>query len=149
MIWYVDTSALVKRYVVESHSELVLDAEHPLVVSELARLELASALWKRGRTDARLADTVPVLLDAFEVDIAGWGEQPPVVQLVRLDARVMDVARRLVARHELGSLDALHLATAEVVRVQVDSAVAMVAFDTRLRAAAAGEDFPLVPPLLN
>lgn len=121
MICYLDTSALVKRYVDESRSRVVADIADAMAVSEIARVEVASALWKRA----------------------------PRVQLVRLDQRVVAEAARLVARHDLGSLDALHVATADLVRRVIDPWVIMVAFDRRLRAAAGAEGFPLLPAILE
>lgn len=149
MICYLDTSALVKRYIDESQSQVVADIADAMAVSEIARVEVASALWKRARTNPRAAPVVPTLLQAFHVDIAGQGQRAPRVQLVRLDHDTVAEAARLVARHDLGSLDALHVATADRIRRAIDPWVIMVAFDRRLRAAAGIEGFPLLPATLD
>jgi predicted nucleic acid-binding protein len=149
LIGYIDTSALVKRYVDEPGAEIVSALRGPIVVSEIARVELASALWRRGRSGGEVLDAVPVLLRAFEADVWADDEVVPAVQLVRVDGRVISGAARAVARHDLGSLDALHLATAELVRAAGGEPVVMVAFDRRLRVAAAAEGFALHPPTLN
>ena len=51
MIWFVDTSALVKRYIRESGSEWLRSeiVRHEVLISQLTPIELAAALSKRFR----------------------------------------------------------------------------------------------------
>jgi predicted nucleic acid-binding protein len=110
---YADTSALVRAYFADEpdHTalrELLLHGADPVVSSELARLEFASAVMAARRAGRlRKAQTV---LDRFDADC---GDEGPLT-LVRClqPGPVLAAAFDLVRRHCLRTLDALHLAVA-------------------------------------
>ena len=118
---YVDTSALLKRVVVEPESaairSLLRDADASgdlLTASSLAWVEVWRALRRAGAADVEAAAQ-----NAF----AGIAEFP-------LDDLILTRARQ-VGSDDLRSLDAIHLASA--VAVGADS---LVTYDVRLAAAA-------------
>lgn len=118
---YVDTSALLKRVVVEPESaairSLLRDADASgdlLTASSLAWVEVWRALRRAGAVDVEAAAQ-----NAF----AGIAEFP-------LDDLILTRARQ-VGSDDLRSLDAIHLASA--VAVGADS---LVTYDVRLAAAA-------------
>ena len=113
LLAYVDTSMLVKRYLPEIGSEELearLVAEQPvLVVSELAEVELSSALRRRLREGFIDKSYFDDALDGFRQDIDRGG-----LRLIALDRACLHRAVSLVRRLDapLATLDALHLATA-------------------------------------
>lgn len=149
MIHYLDTSALVKRYVPEVGHEVVTALNGPAVSSALAAVELRSALWRRARSRPAVTDHVRVLLDAFDAAVHSWTPESFRLSLVSVTSDIVAEAGRMVARHDLGSLDAVHLATASVVRRTIDPEVVVAVFDRRLRVALTAEGFALVPALLE
>ena len=121
---YLDASAAVKL-IVEEHESAALAAfindharrqgpQHSLVSSDLLRTELLAVT---GRAGASVDDARTVLRS---------------VHLITLSPAVCDSAGRLagaVAGPALGSLDAIHLATALTVVTQID---AVLTYDRRL-----------------
>lgn len=109
---YADTSALLRAYFVDEpdHERLramLLEGTEPVVTSEIARLELASALAGASRS-GRLPRW-RALLARVEEDLAETGP----VQLIALRPdTVLPTAHRLILEHPLRTLDALHLAVA-------------------------------------
>ena len=109
---YADTSAIVRAYFADEpdHDALrsmLLEGSEPVVSSELARIELASAVSAARRARRlRGADSV---LARFDADC---GSEGPIL-LLRLHAEaVLSTAYRLVGNHRLRTLDAIHLAVA-------------------------------------
>ena len=110
MTWaYFDTSALIKRYVDEEGRREVLQLlrRHQCVASAVLSGELRSALRRRvtdGSLDAR---RVPEILKRFAADREFWA-------LVEVTGEVLQAAEKLVAAHPLRTLDAIHVASAEL-----------------------------------
>jgi uncharacterized protein len=110
---YIDTSLLVKRYVAELGStelEARLLGEQPqLIISELVRTELISALRRKERKALMTRSTSNQVMALFEQDIAS-----EILRLKMLNAAVLQRSARLVGELQapLATLDALHLATA-------------------------------------
>jgi predicted nucleic acid-binding protein len=128
---YLDTAALVKLVRREVESDALVDwlAEHSeelLVCSVLAEVELPRAL---RRTEPALLAAVPGVLGriaAYEID-----------ELVRTTAAAYQDPL-------IRSLDAIHLATADV--VLGDDLTAFVSYDVRLLAAAKDLGLPVAAP---
>jgi predicted nucleic acid-binding protein len=109
---YADTSALLRAYFEDEpdHARLreqLLEGTDPVVTSELARVELASAI-RAVTTAGRLRRSAGLIL-RIDDDCA---EDGPIALLrLRADA-VLPVAYNLVLEHRLRTLDAIHLAVA-------------------------------------
>jgi predicted nucleic acid-binding protein len=106
---YFDTSALVKRYVVEEGSLHVrrLLRRYGVISSAVFHVEIGSAL-RRRKTEGRLsAAALKRVLDRIRSDAASW---------VAVADEVLALARDRVLQHPLRSLDAIHLASAESIR---------------------------------
>jgi predicted nucleic acid-binding protein len=109
---YADTSALVRAYFADEvdHSLLnrrLLQGTDPVVTSELARVELASAVAAAAR-GGRLRRP-RIVLDRFDADCADDGP----LALLRLDPLpILERAHTLVLEHPLRTPDAIHLAVA-------------------------------------
>ncbi len=110
-IYYLDASALVKRYVNEVGSGWVraLTAVVRLPVlftSRMTLTEVISAFARRLREGSLTADEFATARDAFRGDcLNGYQIMPPTVTVV-------DLACVLLERHPLRAYDATHLATA-------------------------------------
>lgn len=124
---YLDSSALVKLAVREPESAALLRflrGKTELVASALARTEVARALLPFGAAAS-----------------ARGREVLERVELIRVNDRVLALAGTLLP-FELRSLDAIHLATAELVgRVRV-----IVTYDERMAAAARALKWKVVAP---
>jgi hypothetical protein len=130
---YFDTSALIKRYVDEKGRREVLQLlrRHQCVASQLLSVELRSALRRRvadGSVDAR---RVPEILKRFAADREFWA-------LIEVTSEVLQAAERLVAAHPLRTLDAIHVASAELFADRLASSeLTFVSADARQTAVAA------------
>jgi uncharacterized protein len=132
---FVDASALVKRYVRERHSSAVRRclATEPIAVSRLSEVEVPSALARlarEGRLSVKARDRA---IGAFVTDMTSW-------HVVEVTASVAALARTQILRYDLRAGDAVQLASALWLR-QAVSVDGLVAFDTRLVAAARAEQF--------
>ncbi|HEY6898409.1 MAG TPA: type II toxin-antitoxin system VapC family toxin [Rhodocyclaceae bacterium] len=114
---YIDTSALVKRYLAEPLSD-EFDAyltERPgAAISPLTVVELRCALARRRRSKDISRSYETAAMAAFDADV-----QQGCLEVVAIDNHRFQEARRLIdqiADLPLRTLDALHLATAQVHR---------------------------------
>jgi hypothetical protein len=144
---FFDASALVKLYVPEPGTDVVPNVDDPPMISELTRVELPSALWRKHRLGQLSAQDAADLSADFEADYYGEGE--PRFAVMRISDRTVSTAARLVARADLRTGDAIQLASALVAREVGREVSAFATFDARLRNAAAVEGFTLVPPTLT
>ena len=130
---YFDTSALVKRYVDEAGRRQVLQLlrRHECVASAVLPVELRSALRRRVTEGALEAARVPQILKRVAADRAYW-------TLVEVGTEVLSAAEKLVAVHPLRTLDAIHVASAQVFATGVsESDLMFVSADKRQTEAAA------------
>ncbi|MCZ4534434.1 type II toxin-antitoxin system VapC family toxin [Gordonia hongkongensis] len=128
---YLDTSALVKLVVREAETPqliewLALYSGVPVVTSAVGRVELMRTALRDGSPG--VAERARDLLDALD--------------LIPLGDAVIDVAES-IGPSSLRSLDALHLASASVIRAEMS---AFVAYDHRLLAGASTLGYPTVAP---
>jgi predicted nucleic acid-binding protein len=138
---FADSSALVKLYVDEEGHETVR-ALFPVVVSQLARVEVPAALWRAHRRGAMRVEAAAVLVARFDADYHG---ARPRFGIVVPAAGVLDDAARLTGLHGLRAYDAVQLASARAAAAADDRVRTFAAFDARLRDAAAREGFVPVP----
>ncbi len=123
MTLYVDTSALLKRYIDERDSEVAVSlmaTEQVLVTSRLTEIEVRRNLARLLDVDAALAAKRQFLhdLDAFA--------------LVALDATTCAEAARIAEQTLCRSPDSVHLAAA----LRTGSATTLLTFDARQAQAA-------------
>lgn len=135
---YVDSSALLKRSVVEAESDALedvlgrhVDDGDALLSSSLAWIEVSRAL--RGRLDGEDHDVANAAIDDA---LSGIAERP-------IGTDVVSVARR-IGPNVLRSLDAIHLATAILVDADL-----LITYDDRLAAAARSNDVTVSAPSLT
>lgn len=111
-VLYADSSALASAYLDDEPEhralrELLLGGDDYVVSSEVARLELASAVRSAERA-GRLPDGAD-LLGWIDLDCREGGP----IQLLELEpGRTFATAHRLLLEHPLRTMDAIHLAVA-------------------------------------
>jgi predicted nucleic acid-binding protein len=140
---FADSSALVKLYADEFGADNVRQLPR-LVVSQLARVEVPAAIWRKQRMGEISAADAAVLVAAFEADYFGGTDEEPRFVVLAITAGLLDDAARLVGVHGLRAYDAVQLASAVATRAAVGEAVVMASFDKSLSAAAAAEGLGLL-----
>jgi len=145
-LYYFDTSALLKRYIVEDGSAWVRttfeEPEADIVVSQLAIVEGVAALARRARGGAFWPGSVARVIQKLTADF----QQQFVV--IAVNSELIDKAVDLARQRALRGYDALQLATALVVRSLVaPEVVTFVAADDELIAAAEMEGLPSINPV--
>lgn len=116
--YYLDTSALVKRYIDELGSDwlrAMLGAQPlpTIVIVHLVIVEVTSALTRRMREGALSLVNYTRVQDAFRSDCLHEYE------IVTAVGDIIDQANLLLERHPLRAYDAVHLATAIVANQQL------------------------------
>jgi predicted nucleic acid-binding protein len=109
-VWaYFDTSALVKRYIEEAGRRDVLQLLrlHAVVTSAILPVELRSALRRRESERALDSGRVAQILRRAATDRAYW-------TLIEVTSDVLTSAEILVATHPIRTLDAVHIASAQI-----------------------------------
>ena len=144
MITFADSSALVALYADEPGHGSGSALENPLV-SQLARVEVPSAIWRKHRMGELSATDARTLVDAFEADYFGADDEPPRFLVVALTSAVLDDAARMTAAHGLRAYDAVQLASACAARSAGAGSPAFAAIDRALCSAAAAEGFAVLP----
>jgi predicted nucleic acid-binding protein len=124
---YFDTSALVKRYVDEPGRREVLRllGRNECVTSAVAPIELRSNLRRRVAEGSIDAARLPAILKHVAVDRPYW-------TLVEVGIDVLAGAERFVAAHPIRTLDAIHVASAQLFAARLSMpGLTFVSADTR------------------
>lgn len=116
-----------------------------LIVSSLARVEVPSALWRKQRDGALAPEDAALLTALFEADYSGEANAQVRLLPLAVTGPILHEAARLTATHALRALDALQLATALAARRADPDCTTFACLDLRLRAAAAGAGFAVLP----
>jgi len=103
LIIYLDSSALVKRYIQEdesAHVQSLLKLNETFVASELVVVEVRRVL---GRITNPIESTLAAAMFKHDLDQ---------VHLIAMTRSLVELAADIAARSQLRSLDSIHLATA-------------------------------------
>ena len=149
--YYIDASALVKRYADEPGSTWVRQitepsAPHTIFLAEITLAEVAAALAAKQRAPGGITlEQRARILSRFLQDCAEH------FCLLPVDRLVIDSAVELTQRHRLRGYDAVQLATAVVARETLQKQLlpppVFVAADSDLLTAAVAEQLPVTNPL--
>lgn len=139
-VYYVDTSALAKRYVPEVGSQWVLSWILPsnnnvIVMAELASLEIFSLLNRRVRENTLSAANADVLKSNFLLHVEHQ------YSVIPLTSTILIEARELIDSHPLRTLDALQLACALHAASILGVSMTFISADDDLLEAAHAEGF--------
>ncbi len=127
-IIYLDTSALLKRYVQESGTEALKEAWPAFQVigsAVIVQVEMASALAKAGRLGWLISEEAQHAWDVFLEDLQ-------MLTLVAVNAQVVQLASELAWVYELRGYDATHMAAALVWQRELGETVSLGTFDRQL-----------------
>ena len=141
-VYFLDSSALVKRYVTEKGSVWLQqlaepESGHTLIVARISWAELLSALARLQREYALSPADINDALTTLSYD---WATQ---YQVVEIDAAVINLAGELLFDHPLRAYDSVQLASALQLRPAFadapEGSYVFLAADERLLSAARAE----------
>lgn len=161
--YFFDTNALVKVYIYERGSPWVnaaMAGKPPpgIYISELARVELPSALYKVERIRAYSQALTDTAINRFHADLrlSAPTRRLKVFEIAPLSAQVLALADSLLRAYRTGnpyalrSLDAIQLASAVLARFSLPAtergSFTFVTVDRQLRGVAGAEGFPTINP---
>ncbi len=143
--YFVDTSALAKRYIVEIgfrwvRSWILPSADNIIVLSNISTIEMISVLMRRER-EGTISQS-----DRIQAQNNFLHHVENQYLMVDLDSDVLEEARNVLLRHPLRTLDALQLASALDAARALRISPTFVSADTRLLSVAAAEGFAVDDP---
>ncbi len=142
--YFLDTSAIVKRYVQETGTSWIRNLAAPasghfLYVARIADVEVAAALARRRQQASLSPAEAAAALSQFRQDLAqDYRVLEISIPLLRRAARIADM-------HVLRAYDAVQLAASLEVRSQVPRLV-LISADADLNSAALAEGLPVEDP---
>jgi predicted nucleic acid-binding protein len=140
-IYYLDTSALVKRYHPErgtAHLDTVFaDADATFIIASITIAEVTSALARKREAGEVSEEGLRRTLSKFSEDLIGE------IWILDLERHHIRRAQELILTHGLRTLDSLQLSLLLVVR---DLSPVFLCSDVRLQVAANAEGIPVVDP---
>lgn len=144
MFLYLESSALVKRYIDETHSGEVahlMDGTSAILTSAISRVEVGAALSRAARGNRLDAEGARGAQEQFAED---W----PDLTKVAVTDTLLTRAEELAWRHGLRAYDAVHLAAALVCEETIsrlDESILFGCFDGELTVAASEEGLKTWP----
>ena len=146
--YFIDTSALSKRYVTEVGTSWMIGLTHAVsgnlvLISELTIVEFCSALARRQRQKQLAMNDMLLLRTSFLLDSDEEYLTMPI------DESVLIRARDLVMHHPLRTLDAIQLACAIEATITLAEPLIFIRADNILLNAAVIEGFSIDNPLAH
>lgn len=139
---FLDSSALVKRYIEESGSDKVrqlMDKAAIVAVSRLAYAETLSAIFRRRRSLAVSDDEFAVLIRDFRED---W----ELFHVLEMNGAALHFVDEVIEKHALRGADSIQLSTALWFKHATKTALTFVASDNELLLAAKSVRLKTVNP---
>jgi predicted nucleic acid-binding protein len=140
---YLDSSALVKRYVEEQGTDFVksiLAGNELIATSKLTYPEILSALMRKVRAGEIEGKTFNGIVEMFDKD---WNH----VLVLDFHTDLLQIVKILIEKHPLKAADAIHLSSALWLKLSSKSDVTFVASDSNLLKAARAEKLQVMNPL--
>jgi uncharacterized protein len=149
--YFVDSSALVKRYVQEIGTPWIRNLTHrstghEIYLVRITAVEVTAAVARRRRGKTISPSKATSLLSRFRKHLAGR------YTVLELTSTLLDAAMKLANAHGLRAYDAVQLATAlELNKQWLDAGLSVVlaSADQELNAAATAEGLAVEDPLLH
>ena len=145
--YFVDSSALVKRYRSEPRSRYLarlIDNAERLIASRLTKVEVTAALVRRARGSNQPAEILNNAVAALETELQNSFE------LIELDELLMEQAAALAREHAMRGADAVQLACLLLARRDdPDNELFLLSADDELNAAAFAEGLQVENPNLH
>lgn len=133
---YLDTSALIKRFVNEEGSLLVrsiVQGKEAVATAKIAYAEVYAGLTRKFREDNLPKAQYALACRQFEGDWLAYLR-------VELEDDILLLARDLIQRRPLRGFDAVHLASALRLKLALGETITFAAADERLLKAAEAEN---------
>lgn len=141
MILFCDTSALMKLYANEQHSDWtrqqVTAASH-CIVSQITWVEMCAAFGLKERTGQIHAVDAKAALARLRIE---W----PIYERCALDSTLLNTAGELALRFALRAYDSVQLASALQTYLQLGQNMVFCCFDKQLNTAAKALGIALLP----
>ena len=137
---YLDTSALIKRYVWESGSEKVrhvFRGNSVIGTSKIAYPEVYAAFTRRMREGHLVPIRYKQVCQLFEREWSAY-------LIVEVHDEVLRLSRDLIKKYPLRGFDALHLASAKFIGQHLETPITFGGADQRLLESAEAEGFKLL-----
>jgi uncharacterized protein len=143
-----DSSAIVTRYTPEPGRQR-MDHDAPVVISDLSRVEVSSAIWRKHHIGDLSPSQARVLINALLADM-GAADEPATPSTttylpVAVSPEILDRGVGLCGTHGLRAYDAVQLASAIQARTADSGVSDFVTYDVALHRAAAAEGFRVNP----
>jgi predicted nucleic acid-binding protein len=132
---YLDSSAIIKRFTAEKGSERVqsiIEQEGPVATAKITYAEIHSGLARKKREGFLSSGQYALICRRVEVDWSAYVR-------MELTDEVLSLARALIQRHPLRGFDAIHLASALILKASLGEQVTFAGADERQLQAAAKE----------
>jgi len=139
---YLDSSALVKRYLKEKGTEVVQSLtirEEYIATSKLAYPELLSAFMRKKRSGELGEEPLESILHRLETD---W----PDLFIVEIRDELLPFVKSLIRKYPLKGADSVHLASALWLEGMTRAEMTFVASDMILLDAAKKENLEILNP---
>jgi uncharacterized protein len=109
-VYFVDSSALVKRYLIEVGSSwlenLLSQPSNDILIAEITQVEVIAAITRRGRSTSLSPQDATKACNRFKTDVSSE------YQVASLTSTMMSSAILQAETHALRGYDAIQLATA-------------------------------------
>jgi uncharacterized protein len=146
--FYLDSSALVKRYVAEVGTSWITGlcvpaASHTLYIVRISAAEIVAALFRRAKQGELTQSDAQTAINQFKVDLGHY-------QIIEVNEALINRAMALAEKHALRGYDAVQLAAClevQAVRAALSLlAITFVCADNQLNAAAKAENLATENP---
>jgi predicted nucleic acid-binding protein len=144
VILYLDTSALIKRYIIETGSADVikwLRTADDLATVLITRAEMSAAINRMCRMKLLSQKDYASVLEEFHTDWIDYHRLP-------INEALVARADELACKHELRGYDAIHLAAALTWQDLLDLPVIIVTYDQELAEAGHASGMEVLPEKL-
>jgi len=141
MILYLDTSALVKKYFNELNSDLVIlhwSRAEEIATSSVAYAEALASIYRKKRELQAEKPLIQAALDSLNEDWPGFIR-------VEVNDGLNGNIEKMLQKHPLRGFDAIHLASALLIKERLPEDFIFACFDQRLTDAAAAEGLNTLP----
>ena len=139
---YLDSSALVKKYVFEPGSRRVLDLVSKASLRATSKLAWPEILSGLGRKRREKGITEKDYKRAAEVFVADWNS----FLIVEFQDELLPLIQELSNRHALKGADLVHLASVLWLQEAAREQMILVASDAKLLKAAKDEELEVIDP---
>lgn len=138
---YLDTSALVKLYIEEEGSDIVNDHTNRATIVSTSRIAYAEAI----SAFVRCKNEKVFSKHNYDKCIAGFKSDWEMYFVMEATEQVVKIAGDLIEDHGIRGFDSIHLASAVVLRKEINQSIDFLCWDYRLLEAAKKEGFKTWP----